>query len=297
MPWLSVVLETDAQYAESMSDALLDAGALSVSAEDADAGTSVESPLFGEPGADSGMLWARLQLRALCRPDEDIAALLARAAKNAGMAKAPVFRTEILDDEDWVRRSQEQFQPMEITQRLWIVPSWRQPPRADAINIYIDPGLAFGTGSHATTRLCLRWLYDTLKGGEHVLDYGCGSGILAIAALKLGAGSALGLDIDADAIDAACFNAIRNGVTALFQTAQSSLNGKADIVIANILANPLMLLAPALTGHVRAGGRLALSGILETQAADVIEAYRPFLELAPVGVAEGWVCLAGTKIA
>jgi ribosomal protein L11 methyltransferase len=295
MPWLSVVLETDAEYAEALSDALLDEGALSVSAEDADAGTPAEQPQFGEPGTETRVRWTRSLLRVLCRSEEDISALLARAAKAAGLANMSTYCIETLADEDWVRRTQEQFRPIEVSEHLWIVPSWHRPPRADAINIVIDPGLAFGTGTHATTRLCLRWLQGTLRGGEHILDYGCGSGILAIAALKLGAAAALGVDIDADAIAAARHNAHRNGVAAVFQAAESALELEADIVIANILANPLILLAPALARHVRTGGMLALSGILEQQAPEVIAAYRPAFELTPVAVEEGWICLAGIK--
>ncbi len=295
MPWLSVVLETDAEYAEALSDALLGEGALSVSAEDADAGTPAERPQFGEPGSDASARWTRSLLRVLCYSEEDIFALLSDAAKAAGLANMPAYRIETVADEDWVRRTQEQFRPVEVSEHLWIVPSWHRPPRANAINIIIDPGLAFGTGTHPTTRLCLRWLQGALRGGERILDYGCGSGILTIAALKLGAAAAVGVDIDADAIAAARYNARRNGVTAVFQAAESALELQADIVIANILANPLILLAPALAGHVRAGGMLALSGILEQQAPEVIAAYRPIFELTPVAAEEGWVCLTGIK--
>ena len=295
MPWLSVILETDAAHAEALSDALLDAGALSVSAEDADAGTAAEHPQFGEPGSDQRARWSRSLLRMLCRPDEDVAKLIAAAAASAALAAAPAYRTETIDDEDWVRRTQEQFQPVQVSARLWVIPSWHRPPQPGAINIHIDPGLAFGTGTHPTTRLCLHWLEATLSGGERVLDYGCGSGILAIAAMKLGAGAAMGIDIDADAIATAQYNSEHNHVIVTFRTADAALNTEADIVIANILANPLLLLAPALTSHTRVGGRIALSGILESQSAEVIAAYRPAFELAPFATDEDWVCLAGTR--
>lgn len=295
MPWLSVVLETGAEHAEAFSDALLEAGALSVSAEDADAGTASEKPQFGEPGADARAEWARSRISLLCRADEDVAALVTAAAVAAGLPVTPSYRTEKVADEDWVRRTQEQFQPVKISSRLWIVPSWHQPPDPAALSIHIDPGLAFGTGTHPTTRLCLNWLEANLAAGARVLDYGCGSGILAIAAMKLGAGEALGVDIDADAIATAQYNAERNRVSAGFRTAEAALDTTADIVIANILANPLVLLAPALAAHTRVGGHIVLSGILEGQAGEVIAAYRPHFELAPFGVDEGWVCLTGTR--
>ena len=296
MPWLSVILETDAMHAETLSDALLEAGALSVSAEDADAGTAAEQAQFGEPGSEHRAQWTRSLLRVLCRPDCDVAALVAGATAAAQLPSSPAYRTETVDDEDWVRRTQAQFQPVQVSDRLWVIPSWHQPPRPEAINIHIDPGLAFGTGTHPTTRLCLLWLEATLCGGEDVLDYGCGSGILAIAAMKLGAGSAVGIDIDADAIATAQYNSGRNRVAATFKTADTALKTQANIVIANILANPLVLLAPALCGHVRAGGHIALSGILESQAAEVIAAYRPAFELLPFATDAGWVCLAGTRL-
>ncbi len=295
MPWLSVILETNALYAESLSDALLEAGALSVSAEDADAGTAAEQAQFGEPGSDERARWTRPLLRMLCRPEDDVAALVGIAAAAVGLNPVPAYRTEVIEDEDWVRRTQSQFQPVQVSTRLWVIPSWHQPPDPAAINIHIDPGLAFGTGTHPTTRLCMLWLEQHLRGGEQVLDYGCGSGILAIAAKKLGAGAVLGVDIDADAVATAQFNAGRNAVTASFRTADTTLDTTADIVVANILANPLVLLAPALARHARVGGHIVLSGILESQAAEVIAAYRPAFELTAFATAEDWVCLTGVK--
>ncbi len=295
MPWLSVILETDAVHAEPLSDALLEAGALSVSAEDADAGTSAEQPHFGEPGSDERAGWTRSLLRMLCRPEEDVTKLVAAAAAAAGLAGTPAYRTETIADEDWVRRTQSQFQPVQVSARLWVVPSWHQPPDSAAINIHIDPGLAFGTGTHPTTKLCLQWLEANLSGGEQVIDYGCGSGILAIAAIKLGAGSATGIDIDAEAVATAQYNSERNQVVATFLSADTALHAEADVVVANILANPLVLLAPALTGHTRRGGRIVLSGILVTQAEEVIAAYRPEFELQAFALDEGWVCLTGRR--
>jgi ribosomal protein L11 methyltransferase len=295
MPWLSVILETNAAYAENLSDALLEAGALSVSAEDADAGTPAEEAQFGEPGSDDRARWTRSLLRMLCRPDDDIATLVATASAAVELSPPPSYRTEVIDDEDWVRRTHAQFQPVQVSARLWVVPSWHNPPDPAAINIHIDPGLAFGTGTHPTTRLCMQWLEAKIAGGERVLDYGCGSGILAIAAMKLGAGSVLGIDIDAEAISTAQFNGARNQVAASFCTADTVLTIEADIVVANILANPLVLLAPALARHTCTGGHIVLSGILVSQAAEVIAAYRPAFELAPFATDDGWVCLTGVK--
>ena len=295
MPWLSVILETDAAHAETLSDALIEAGALSVSAEDADAGTAAEQAHFGEPGSDERARWSRSLLKMLCRPEDDVAAIVATAATAAGLSAAPGYHIESVADADWVRRTQEQFQPVQVSTRLWIIPSWHEPPDKTAINIHIDPGLAFGTGTHPTTKLCLQWLEANLSGGEQILDYGCGSGILAIAAIKLGAGSALGIDIDPEAVSTAQYNSEKNKVSASFRTADAALRSEADVVVANILANPLVLLAPALTGHTRRGGRIVLSGSLETQAADVISAYRPAFELTPFATEEGWVCLTGVR--
>ncbi len=295
MPWLSVILETDAAHAEPLSDALLEAGALSVSAEDADAGTAAERPHFGEPGSDERAGWNRSLLCMLCRPEEDVAALVATAVAAAGLGQIPSYRTEIVADEDWVRRTQSQFQPVQVSQRLWVVPSWHQPPDPGAINIHIDPGLAFGTGTHPTTKLCLQWLEANLLSGERVLDYGCGSGILAIAAVKLGAGPTTGIDIDPEAVATAKYNSENNNVVATFHSADATPDTEADVLVANILANPLVLLAPALTGHTRRGGRIVLSGILATQADEVIAAYRPEFELVAFAFDEGWVCLTGTR--
>jgi len=194
-----------------------------------------------------------------------------------------------------VSRSRDQFGPVRVSERLWIVPTWHSPPEPDAINLALDPGLAFGTGSHATTRLCLQWLESTIKGGETVLDYGCGSGILAIAALKLGARRAVGVDIDPGAVAVAQANAERNGVAAEFMRDCASLAFSADVVVANILANPLKLLAPVLISHCARGGRLALSGILARQADEVKASYERFIAFAPPVEEEGWVCLSGVR--
>jgi len=175
------------------------------------------------------------------------------------------------------------------------VPTWHAPPQPGAVNIVLDPGAAFGTGSHPTTRLVLAWLERTVRPGDRVLDYGCGSGILAIAALKLGAASAIGVDVDPLALETAGYNASRNGVALELADAGSPLAGQARVTVANILANPLRMLAPLIAAHTLPGGALALSGILEDQAEEVIDAYAPHASLAVEGRDSGWVLLAGTR--
>jgi ribosomal protein L11 methyltransferase len=194
-----------------------------------------------------------------------------------------------------VRSTQAQFAPLRVAERLWIVPTWCEPVDARAVNLVLDPGLAFGTGSHPTTRLCLRWLERHVRGGERVLDYGCGSGILAIAASRLGAGQVLGVDIDPDAVAASRDNAGRNGVDATFCVPAADPGGEFDLVAANILANPLTVLAPAIAARVRPGGRLVLAGLLEAQAAEVAAAYAPWFNIAEWAREEGWVALEGVR--
>ena len=185
MAWLTLIVDTDAEHAEALSDALFELGALSVDLLDADADTPDEQAIFGEPGEPPPGVWQHNRVSALFDADKDVAAILGDAAKRIGLKDIPEHRVEELADNDWVRLTQSQFDPIPISPRLWIVPTWHTPSDPTAINIALDPGLAFGTGSHPTTRLCLRWLDENIGGGESVLDYGCGSGILAIAALKL----------------------------------------------------------------------------------------------------------------
>jgi len=295
MGWLAVTLETDCAHAEALADALMEGGALSATIEDAAAGTADEKPQFGEPGAITAPGWDRSRIAALVAPDTDIAALVAAAAASCGLAEIPAWSTEAIAEQNWVQLTQAQFDPIRISGRLWIVPSWHEAPDPAAINLVLDPGMAFGTGSHPTTRLCLEWLERTLQEGESVLDYGCGSGILAIAAARMGAASVCGVDIDPQAVAAARANAERNAVAARFSDSSLPVDGMFDVVIANILSNPLKVLAPAICSHVRPGGRLALSGILTDQADELIAIYREWIPLAVADDREGWVCLAGSK--
>ncbi|BCL74749.1 ribosomal protein L11 methyltransferase [Jeongeupia sp. HS-3] len=294
MPWQELRITTDSKHSEALSDALFDLGVLSVSIEDAAAGTDAEKPIFGEPGEPVDQMWDHSVVVAHLSDEMDPQLTVAAAANAIGIA-APAFEIVTVEDQDWVRLTQSQFDPIPISKRLWITPTWHESPDPDAINIVLDPGLAFGTGSHPTTRLCLQWLDANIAGGETVLDYGCGSGILAIAAKKVGAGETHGVDIDPQAMVASNQNAEQNGVEIVFFLPDAAPTGEYDVVVANILTNPLKALAPMLASRVKVGGRIALSGILAEQADDVITIYSAWFDFATPNEAEGWVCLSGRK--
>ena len=295
MPFLTLTFELPRENAESLGDALMERAALSIAVEDALQGTDEEKPIFGEPGADGGW-WDRCRLTAMFESGTDAGAVISEACAMLEL-DVPAFSLAIVADTDWVQRNREQFQPIRISDRIWIVPTWHSAPQPDAVNISLDPGAAFGTGSHPTTRMCLQWLEENLVPAAHssVLDYGCGSGILAIAAMKLGAAHAIGVDIDRQAIDAARYNARQNAVAIEFSTTDKILDAVADITVANILANPLKMLAPLLAAHTRAGGSLVLAGILDAQAEEIIAIYLPWFELAVWKSEEGWACIAGAR--
>ena len=293
MSWLSVSFEIGASEVDAITEALLAVGALAVDVQDAQAGSEREEPVFAEGGTPPAP-WRHNVVRALLIAEADAAALVAAACALAGVA-APAHTVERVPDQDWVRASQAQFHPIRISQRLWIVPSWHTPPDPRAINVVLDPGVAFGTGNHSTTRLCLRWLERAIRGGESVIDYGCGSGILAIAAMKLGAGSATGIDIDEQALVAARGNALQNRARVEFRAAADRAGGAADIVVANILAHPLIVLGPVLARLTAPRGRIALAGILAGQAAEVIAVYGTWFDMAMDSDEEDWVLLAGEK--
>lgn len=296
MSWLTLIVDTDAEHAEALSDALLEQGALSVDLLDADADTPDEQAIFGEPGEPPPGVWQHNRVSALFDAHMDVEAILSSATGLVGLSQTPLHRVETLADNDWVRLTQSQFEPIPISPRLWIVPTWHTAADPNAINIVLDPGLAFGTGSHPTTRLCLRWLDGHLQGGENVLDYGCGSGILAIAALKLGAASAVGVDVDEQAVIASRDNAAANRVeNTQFFLPNDAPKGKYDLVVANILTNPLRLLAPLLAEATRSGGQIVLSGILEAQAQDVMAIYQQWFDLSAPVFEDGWSCLSGRK--
>lgn len=297
--WINVTLETDAAHADALSDALMAAGALSVTVEDGLAGTEFETPQFGEPSATSNLpptpLWADSRITALFDPVSDLIGRVTQATRDIGLDDLPEIKLTNVAEQDWVRQTQSQFDPIQINQRLWIVPSWHVAPDPAAINLILDPGLAFGTGSHPTTFLCLQWLTETVRGGDTVLDYGCGSGILAIAAARLGAASVSGVDLDDNALISARDNAARNAVRLQLTHSREKLADRFDIVVANILTNPLCALAPILADRVAPGGRLALSGVLAAQAPEVIAAYAPYLPLAVGATRDGWIRLEGVR--
>jgi ribosomal protein L11 methyltransferase len=274
MPWLAVTLEVDAEAAEAMSEALLEAGAQSVAVD------GVERP--------------RHTLNALFGVQEDADRLVAEAARAAGLASAPQFRVTEVPDEDWVRKTQAQFHPIEIGARLWIGPSWHPPPPGRRA-VRLDPGLAFGTGTHPTTRLVLHFLERHIRGGERVLDYGCGSGILAIAAAKLGAGHVDGVDVDPQAVETATANASANAVELRAVLAANLPATLYDIVVSNILAQPLIALAPLLARRTAARGRIALAGMLESQAVEVAAAYAPWFQIKAAQQDDVWVLLEGLR--
>lgn len=302
MSWTEIVIEVPLHQADALSDALMEAGALSVSVEDADLGTEAEQPLFGEPGMEPEQTaWERSRVVALAPLEADHAALVAQAI---ALCEPPLHATELpytlrpVADQDWVRLTQSQFEPIHIGKNIWVVPSWHDAPDPAALVLELDPGLAFGTGSHPTTRLCMEWLEAHAPAGLSVLDYGCGSGILALVAKKLGAQRVVGVDIDAQAIEAARHNSERNRCDIDYYVpddfAQAHPCTAFDVVVANILSSPLKLLAPMLCGRIAPGGRLVLSGILARQADEVAAAYAPFMSMSVWAERDGWIALAGT---
>lgn len=307
MSYRELVFTVPAEIAEPFGDALLELGALSVTVEDDAAGGYDENPLYGEPGLSPEVqAWDRSSVTALFNPEIDGSAAehfipeLLSSLKVAGF-HLPTPQERIVEEQDWVRLTQSQFAPIQIGERIWVVPSWHEAPTdPNAICLAVDPGLAFGTGSHPTTHLCLLWLeQNSHLQNQSLLDYGCGSGILAIAAAKLGCSPVVGTDIDPQAMVAARSNAEINHTIIRFVLPNAgepelAAQTKYDIVMANILANPLQVLAPALVNKMRVGGKIVLSGVLARQAEEVIATYSQWLTLAVWKESDGWVCLHGT---
>ena len=292
--WQLLKIPADQATADRLSDALMELGALSVSIEDAHAGTDAEQPIFGEPGMLQET-WHDSLVSALFDPASNVEEILRQASQVAELSAVPQHHIEALAEQDWVRLTQAQFDPIQISPRLWIVPSWHAAPDPSAIVLVLDPGLAFGTGSHPTTRLCLQWLDRALPKNATVLDYGCGSGILAIAAKKLGAGTVVGVDIDPQAVQAARDNAERNAAEAKFYLPEGLPEAQYAVVIANILSNPLKVLAPLLAARVQPHGQIVLSGILAEQAEEMRTLYGEWFDMQPARCEEGWACLNGVK--
>ena len=291
-----LVLQAPQALVEPVSDALMDElDALSVSVEDSDADTDAEHALFGEPGMPAPQPgWDRSTLRALFESEAAASEAATLLLAQDWAAEVSLRALQAVPAQDWVRLTQQQFDPVQITPTFWIVPSWHAPPAGAATVIRLDPGMAFGTGTHPTTRMCLRWIaqHAGAVAGARVLDYGCGSGILAIGAALHGAAEVDAVDIDPAAVTTAAQNAADNHVT-LHTGLPDRARGRYPVVLANILATPLKMLAPLLCGHVAPGGHLVLAGILERQAAPLQAAYHPWLALDVAATEEGWILMTG----
>lgn len=300
MPWLQLRIDTDRDHAETIEDALLSAGACSITMQD-----NADQPIL-EPALGETPLWDRTRITGLFDADINITQVVEVASEAYGQPLPP-HRWEQLEDKDWEREWMNSYQPIDCGHNLWICPSWLQPPNPEATNLLLDPGLAFGTGTHPTTFLCLQWLaelatncseQDNTFSQKTFIDFGCGSGILGIASLLLGADKVIGTDIDPQALLASRDNAQRNDIEStrfpVFLPADCPAI-EADVMLANILAGPLAELAPTLNQLTRLGGRLCLSGILANQATEVMAAYSPWFDFEPVRQKEEWVCLTATK--
>lgn len=294
MAWVQIRLNSTDQQAEQISDFLVEIGAVSVTFMD-----SQDTPIF-EPLPGETRLWGNTDVVGLFDAETDMAVIVEALITSRLVALDFAHKIEQIEDKDWEREWMDNFHPMQFGKRLWICPSWRDVPDPNAVNVMLDPGLAFGTGTHPTTALCLAWLDSLDLNGKTVIDFGCGSGILAIAALKLGAKAAIGIDIDPQAILASRNNAQANNVAdrlQLFLAKDQPDNLQADVVVANILAGPLKELAPTITTLVKPHGELGLSGILASQAQSVCQAYQSAFVLDPVAEKEEWCRITAVKTA
>ena len=289
-----LVLMAPESRIEDLGDALEALDALSVSVEDADAATDAEQALFGEPGMPAPKAgWNRSRVVALFQQEQQAREAAELLPPQDFFAGCEVIGVRLVADQDWVRLTQSQFAPVEITPTFWIVPSWHEPPAEAERVIRLDPGLAFGTGTHPTTRMCLRWIAQRDLSGQRVLDYGCGSGILAIGAAKHGAAEIVAVDIDPAAVESTQINAANNHVSLLTGLPEAA-TGLFNVVLANILATPLKVLAPLLCAHLQAGGHLVLAGILERQADELKAAYAPWLALEVSDSEDGWILMTAS---
>lgn len=294
MPWIQIKLNATNDNAEAIGDMLMEeTGAVSVTFLDAK-----DTPVF-EPLPGETRLWGDTDVVALYEADMDTSLILQQIKASNMLAEGFAHKVEQVEDKDWEREWMDNFHPMQFGRRLWICPSWREVPDPQAVNVMLDPGLAFGTGTHPTTALCLEWLDNLDLSGKTVIDFGCGSGILAIAAIKLGAAKVVGIDIDPQALLASKDNAARNGVEdqiEVYLPKDQPEGLVADVVVANILAGPLRELSPIIKGLLKPGGQLAMSGILDTQAESVAEFYRDDLELDPIAEKSEWCRISGRKL-
>ena len=293
MSFQQLKINIDSKRAEQLSDIFFELGALSVSIEDQYEGKELEQPIFNEPGMDVKGLWEHSTVVVLLNADDDIEAIITASQNELNSTFDYVL--EQVDDQDWVRLTQSQFEPIEVTSKLYIVPSWHTIPNPDATGIILDPGLAFGTGSHPTTFMCLKYLAENITSNMKVLDYGCGSGILAITAKKLGAQLVDGVDIDPQAIESSLFNAENNQVNVNFYLPDTFTAGQYDLVVANILSNPLRMLASALASYVKPQGKIILSGILADQIEEMSTIYSQWFTMNTYTIQDGWACLEGLR--
>lgn len=292
MSWIQIKINATEANAEKIGEFLCEIGALSVTFQD-----TFNTPIF-EPLPGETQLWGNTDVIGLFPADSNIDHLKQTLLCSSCLLTDMAYRIEMLEDKDWAREWMANFHPLKFGEKLWICPSWREIPDINATNVILDPGLAFGTGTHPTTALCLTWLDSLPLKGKIIIDYGCGSGILAIAALKLGAAEAIAVDIDPQALSATLENAKKNNVNDKL-TACLPENfhhrKKADVVVANILAGPLKELASPISQHIKTGGYLGLSGILSSQAEEVCLAYRAYFTLEPVALSEEWCRISGLR--
>jgi len=294
MSWTNLLVQTKKKEVDSISDFLLELGAISTSIQDSNLNQNNEELIFGEPNNQSQQFWENNTVQALFENSIDIEII-----KAALMAKFDTPKNFIeasnIQDQDWVKLTQSQFSPIKIHDKLWIIPTWHEIQDKKALNLILDPGLAFGTGTHPTTHLCLLWLLDNVNKDVTVLDYGCGSGILGIAAKKIGAKKVFGVDIDDQAIKSSRDNAEINNVEIFWNNTEIKVDYRTDLVVANILSSALSVLAPALAGHCKPNGKIALSGILQSQEKDLKKIYSQWFDFQPSHYKDGWVLISGIK--
>jgi ribosomal protein L11 methyltransferase len=291
MAWIQICINTHKEQADALSDLLVEVGSVSVTFEDAK-----NNPIY-EPKPGEFVLWSETKVTGLFDANHDMKAVVAAINESQLLPSDFIYKIEQIEDKDWVREWMDNFHPIKFGERLWICPSWRDIPEPDAINVLLDPGVAFGTGTHNTTALCLEWLDSIDLRGKTLVDFGCGSGILGIAALKLGASRVIGIDIDPQALDASRENAERNGVADKLEVylPENQPEFVADVVIANILAEPLRELHQVILGLLKSGGEFALSGVLEEQAPSVEAIYSQYATLDPLAISGEWTRISGIK--
>lgn len=294
MSWINLSILSTNNQVDNLSEFMLAHGAISVSIQDDNLNQPNEEIIFGEPRNGPEQFWQHTQINALFKNIIDAKKIAKALEEKFYMELHPNFNE--IPDQDWVKLTQEQFHPISIQNKIWIVPTWHDVVDNNAINLILDPGLAFGTGSHPTTHLCIEWLLKHIKENDTVLDYGCGSGILAICASKLGANSVLGVDIDPQAIIASKQNATKNNTKINFQNSQEKINFKSDLIVANILSSALKVLAPAIAKHCNTRGKIALSGILKSQENEIKDIYKEWFDMDKSTYKDEWVCMSGVKI-